>query len=310
MRTTMHLTPARGTRRGRRTRPIAPLALSALAAVVLSAIACDPGDPRDQGTDAGAEPAREEVRRDGSPEAALRETIERSLAAAAAIEDALRPVPLLRPAEEQRLRSHLNAAHVARARALGVRPADQAELRRLEQEGRLILLELSNEYWVVRESARPRAYVTPDVPPLLEKIAERFQARLAELDIPPYRLEITSVLRTAAEQAELRRRNPNAAAGVSSHEFGTTLDIAYEQFAPPLPLPDGLVADAPRGMEPELERVAALALETIGGRKSREMQAFLGHVLIELQNQGDVLVILERLQPVYHITVGRRLAGG
>jgi hypothetical protein len=47
----------------------------------------------------------------------------------------------------------------------------------------------------------------------------------------------------------------------------------------------------------------------VGARKSREMQAFLGHVLIELQAAGDVLVILERLQPVYHITAGRRLAG-
>jgi hypothetical protein len=226
------------------------------------------------------------------------------------VEDALRPVPLLRPAEEQRLRSQLNAAHVARARALGVRPADDDELQAALDQGRLIPLDPSTEHWVVREGAQRRAYVTPDVPPLLVRIAERFQARLAELDIPPYRLEITSVLRTAAEQAELRRRNPNAAAGVSSHEFGTTLDIAYEQFAPPLVIPDGMLAeDAPEQMEAELERVAALALETIGGRKSREMKAFLGHVLMELQAAGDVLVILERLQPVYHITVGRRLAG-
>jgi hypothetical protein len=260
----------------------------------------------------GAEPARERSRSDGEWEeaaTALRETLERSVAAANEVEDALRPVPLLRPAEEQRLRTQLNAAHVARARALGVRPADQRELERLVEQGRLVLLDPSTEHWIVRERARDRAYVTPDVPPLLVDIAERFQARLAEHDIPPYRLEITSVLRTAAEQAELRRRNPNAAAGVSSHEFGTTLDIAYESFAPPLELPDGLVASGPAGMEAELERVAALALETVGARKSREMQAFLGHVLMELQDAGDVLVILERLQPVYHITVGRRLAG-
>jgi hypothetical protein len=283
------------------------LRIAVLAAAVA---ACDADGARDGGPETGAEPAREQARRGGGADAALRETIERSMAAAESVEAALIPVPLLRPAEEQRLRTHLNAAHVARARALGHRPANAAELRALVQAGRLSLLEPSNEYWVVRERARPRAYVTPDVPPLLVEIAQRFQARLAELDIPPYRLEITSVLRTAEEQAELRRRNPNAAAGVSSHEFGTTLDIAYEQFAPPLPVPDGLVADGPSGMEADLERVASLALETIGGRKSREMQAFLGHVLIELQNRGDVLVILERLQPVYHITVGRRLAGG
>jgi hypothetical protein len=282
------------------------------AVLALAALACGPtpdADPADVPT---AEPAREETRgatATASAERALRETIDRSTAAAAAVEDALRPVPLLRPAEEARLRSQLNAAHVARARALGVRPADEAEIRALVAEELLIELDPSNEYWIVRERAQRRAFVTPDVPPLLERIAQRFQARLAEEDIPPYRLEITSVLRTAADQAALRRQNPNAAAGVSSHEFGTTLDIAYESFAPPLQIPDGLVAEASGGMQAELERVAAMALEVIGSRKSREMQAFLGHVLIELQTAGDVLVILERLQPVYHITVGRRLAG-
>jgi hypothetical protein len=282
--------------------------VAALAALLVTA-ACGPAPEAEP----GAEPAREEARgeeRSGEDvrTRALRETLERSVAEANAIEDRLRPIPLLRPAEENRLRTHLNAAHVARARALGVRPANDAELEALVRDGRLVLLDPSNEYWIVRERAQRRAYVTPDVPPLLERIARGFQARLAEHDIPPYRLEITSVLRTAAEQAELRRQNPNAAAGVSSHEFGTTLDIAYESFAPPLELPAGLVADAPPGMEAALERVAALALETIGGRKSREMQAFLGHTLIQLQAAGDVLVILERLQPVYHITVGRRLA--
>jgi len=286
--------------------------LPAYAALLLGAVvACGPDPAMD--AEPGAEPTREEARstpaRGEAEQTALRETLERAMAAATAVEDALRPVPLLRPAEEQRLRTHLNDAHVSRARSLGVRPANQAQIESLVAEGRLVLLEPSTEHWIVRPRAQRRAYVTPDVPPLLVEIAERFQARLAELDIPPYRLEITSVLRTAEEQAELRRRNPNAAAGVSSHEFGTTLDIAYESFAPPFELPTGLLADGPAGMRDELEQVAALALETVGARKSREMQAFLGHVLIELQAAGDVLVILERLQPVYHITVGRRLAG-
>jgi hypothetical protein len=279
--------------------------------VALALAACGPAPGAEPARDGEGRPARQEARA-GEAEraaAALRVTLDRSVEAATAIEDALRPVPLLRPAEEAALRTHLNAAHVARARALGVRPADEAELRALVDAGRLVALEASTPHWVVREQARERAYVTPDVPPLLVRIAERFQATLAEHGIPPYRLEITSVLRTAAEQAALRQRNPNAAAGVSSHEFGTTLDIAYESFAPPLELPDGLVADGPPAMEAELHQVAALALETVGARKSREMQAFLGHALMELQAAGDVLVILERLQPVYHITVGRRLAG-
>lgn len=278
-------------------------------AVTLGLAACTPAPDAEETAEPARETAREEARTAADArDRALRETLARSVAAAEDIENQLRPIPLLRPAHENRLRSHLNAVHVARARALGVRPSDEEELEAMVRDGLLVPLDASNEYWIVREGVQHRAYVTPDVPPLLEKIARGFQARLAEHDIPPYRLEISSVLRTAAEQAELRRRNPNAAAGVSSHEFGTSLDIVYESFAPPLVLPDGLVADAPDGMRPELERVAALALETVGARKSREMKAFLGHVLIERQAAGDVLVILERFQPVYHITVGRRLA--
>jgi hypothetical protein len=36
--------------------------------------------------------------------------------------------------------------------------------------------------------------------------------------------------------------------------------------------------------------------------------AVLGGVLLELQNEGSVMVTLERLQPVYHMTVARRRA--
>lgn len=242
----------------------------------------------------------------GSASADLRTTLDRSLTLADSVEERLRPVPLMRPAEEQALRRYLNDAHVARARSLGVRPADAAEVRALTESGGLVRLEDSTSQWIVRDGAS--AWVTPDTRALLQRIAERFQAALAERGLPAYRLEVTSALRTAADQAALRRRNPNAAAGTSSHEFGTTLDIAYEAFAPPSPLPPGLVPDgAPESVLPDLERVASLALESVSGRKSRELKTYLADVLTELQSAGDVLVILERQQPVFHITLGRAL---
>lgn len=258
-----------------------------------------------------ADPAAEQQAGDAPPPAAdpaLAATLRRSLALADSVEDLLRPVPLMTPAQESRLRQHLNAAHVARARALGIRPADEAEIPRRLADGSLVRLEDSTRHWIVRRGAADRAIVTPDTRRLLVRIAERFQDHLEERGLPPYRLEVTSVLRTAAGQAALRRRNPNAAAGVSSHEFGTTLDIAYEAFAPPSPLPEGLVpADAERPSRPHLEQVAALALESVSARKSRELTAFLADVLTAMQSEGLVLVILERQQPVFHVTLGRRL---
>ena len=124
----------------------------------------------------------------------------------------------------------------------------------------------------------------------------------------PYRFEVTSAFRSAADQARLRRTNDNAARGVSTHEFGTTVDIAYFSFATPAELPAGLIADGPAWLRPYQEAMARAALETVAGQKSRELQKILGDVLRDAQSDGQVLVTLERLQPVYHITVARRLA--
>lgn len=107
----------------------------------------------------------------------------------------------------------------------------------LVQAGRLVQLEDSAGHWVVREGASP-AYVVPDVRELLRILGERFHRRLAEMDLPPYRFEVTSSLRTTERQQRLREANPNAAAGVSSHEFGTTVDVSYAAFAPPAERPE------------------------------------------------------------------------
>jgi hypothetical protein len=113
---------------------------------------------------------------------------------------------------------------------------------------------------------------------------------------PPYRLEVTSVLRTPEGQAALRETNPNAASGVSTHEFGTSLDVAYSGYAAP--------GSATAPQDPA-ERITALALERVAARYSRELQKVLGDVLREMQSEGLVMVTLERQQPVYHLTVAR-----
>lgn len=240
--------------------------------------------------------------------AALRQTLERATARADSIEAELRPQPLLTPAEEAGLRRFSNAAHVARARALGVSVEDEAGLEAALADGRLVALEASTRHWIVREEGVSRGLVTPATRALLEEVADRFHAELEGRGLPPYRLEVSSALRTPAAQAALRARNPNAARGVSAHQFGTTVDIAYEAFAPPLELPSGLLPDdVPEDLRTQLEAVAALALESVAARKSRELKALLGHVLRDLQEEGAVLVTLERQQPVYHITVARRV---
>jgi len=240
-------------------------------------------------------------------ERVLSETIRRADRLAGSADRILRPLPVMTPAEEEALRRFRNAAHVARARALGVRALSDEVTDSLLATGQLIQLEDSTHHWIVRRGSSP-AYVVPHMRTLLEVLGTRFQERLAEMELPPYRLEVTSALRTTARQAELRRSNANAAAGVSSHEFGTTVDLSYAAFAPPADPPGEILVGIPNEFAPHVERIVDLALESVSARKSRELGAIFSQVLREAQAEGLALVIYERQQTVYHLTVARALA--
>jgi hypothetical protein len=156
----------------------------------------------------------------------------------------------------------------------------------------------------VRRLDRSKPLLMPGARDVLDEIGRRFQERLAGMGLPRYRIEVTSVLRTAQQQADLRRTNPNAA-GETTHSYATTFDIAYSAFAPPpepLLEPDFSLRDDERHVALHL---AAVHVELVAARRSRELMAILGEVLITMQREGSVMVTLERLQPVYHITVRR-----
>jgi hypothetical protein len=244
-------------------------------------------------------------------EIALSETIRRADRLAGSADRILSPRPVMTPGQEEALRRYQNGEHVARARRLGVRISDEAVLDSLIAAGRLIELEDSTEHWIVRRGASP-AYVLPDLRALLTVVGERFQQRLAELELPAYRLEVTSATRTSSRQEDLRDGNANAAAGVSSHEFGATVDVSYAAFAPPAVRPAEVFTDLPDELRPHLlphvERLVDLAFESVSARKSRELAAILSRVLEEAQAEGIALVIYERQQTVYHLTVARGIA--
>ncbi|HEX7090099.1 MAG TPA: DUF5715 family protein [Longimicrobiales bacterium] len=317
-----------------RVRNVAAALAAALACATANACAQEPEPPSRAATPAATQ---ERIER------ALGRALDRITARADSIDDVFQPVPFLTASQEAVLRSRPNREHVARARRLGIpRTADAAERDRLLRAGDLVVLEDSTRYWVVRELEDSSPLVVPDTRALLVELGRRFQARLAAMGVPPFRLEVTSVLRTAEDQAALRATNPNAASGVSSHEFGTTVDVAYSGFAAPVSVrpadvddgaDDGAVGagdagvqagaaasgvpgaaadgapDAVPWLEPYLRRIEASMLERVAARRSGELKAILGHVLREMQAEGKVLVTLERQQPVYHLTVARRLEG-
>lgn len=223
------------------------------------------------------------------------------------IDGIFQPLPLLRPAQEAALRRFDNDAQLVAARRLGIGAnTPRAALERLVADGRLVRLADSTEHWTVRRLDHSSPYLTLDAAAALREIAQRFHRALAQIGLPAYRLEVTSALRSADDQAALRRTNVNAAAGESTHQYATTFDVAYSAFAPPAaPVIRPAIPEAP-WLDPHLAWVAGSLAETVAARRSRELMAILGNVLIEMQNEGKVMVTLERLQPVYHLTVARR----
>jgi hypothetical protein len=214
----------------------------------------------------------------------------------------LRRVQNLTGQENATLRQDVNARQLASAQSLARRVTSGIEP--LVASGQLVNLAEDTPLWVVRELGYSVPYVTPDAHAMLEELGQRFHARLDSLGIPRFRLDITSVLRTPEDQARLRRSNRNAASTESTHEFGTTVDVAYRRFAPPADHPGAAVA------VPELRAHAdSLMIET-GRLRGAELQAVLGRVLLEMRREGKLLVIMERSQTVYHMTVAKRLGGG
>lgn len=225
----------------------------------------------------------------------------------AAIDSIFQPLPLLRPAQEEALRQFRYQDQLARARTLGVsRNPSPEELETLHREERLIPLE-DTDYWIVRDLEYSQPLVVPGVRALLREIGERFHARLAQLDLPAYRMEVSSVLRAAEDQAALRQVNPNAVQGVSTHEYGTSLDVLYSAFAAPAAPVVAIEAAEASWLEPYLRRYAEAKAERVAGRRAMELKAILGEVLLEVQQEGLVMVTLERRQPVFHLTLAHEL---
>ena len=253
---------------------------------------------------AAPEPAAPTEPGDAVAEARSRAALEKRLGE---IEAGVQRLPGLIGSIRQDMRLHLNAAHVAAARSNGVGPVrDSAHLAALVDRGALVQLPESTEWWMLRDLNDSLPYVTPGTKAAMEEVGRRFHARLDEHGLPPFRLDITSVLRTSDQQSALQRRNPNAADTTSSHEFGTTLDVAYLSFAAPQSLDHrSLAAELDGQVSPTLGVEMTIRLEGLAKLHAPHLEGELGAVLQQLERDGMVLPLRERSQPVYHITVAR-----
>lgn len=110
------------------------------------------------------------------------------------------------------------------------RMRDYAMILRFRRAGLLVPLSAStSDYYLYRISPKYR-YLRPWAKLFLTRLSRQYHARFGR------RLRVTALVRTAAFQRSLRRRNVNAAAAFgasrSSHLTGATLDISKRFMAP------------------------------------------------------------------------------
>ena len=167
----------------------------------------------------------------------------------------------------------MNDTHLAAAQAIGIKPlACRADVENASRE--LVYIESCPAY-DVEPLTHSSPLLVPEAAALLKEIGESFQDSLVRHHYSPYKIIVTSVLRTDEDVKGLSRRNINASKR-SVHCYGTTVDVTYKRFQ---------CLD-----EDEAETSQA------------KLKAVLGEVLRDLKAQGRCYVKHEVKQACFHIT--------
>lgn len=136
-----------------------------------------------------------------------------------------------------------------------------------------------NPFYHVNRLTHSIPYLVPRAATLLTEISRAFVDSLASKGLPFHKVVVTSVLRTRNDVERLRRINHNASEN-SCHQYGTTFDIAYNQFIR-VQDPDG----------PEQPQTWGVTLKSV-----------LAEVLEDQRLAGTCYVKYERKQACFHIT--------
>ena len=173
----------------------------------------------------------------------------------------------------------MNDVQLEVAQAIGVPPVkDREEAEKLKTK--LVRLEATDTY-VVDSLTYSIPYLIPSAKELLDDIGRIFQDSLSAKGLNPYKLVITSVLRTEEDVTALGKRNINASEN-STHRYGTTFDLSYWRYVKIPELRGRPYEDVP----PEY------------------LRATLSQVLKDIHDQGDRCYIkYEKKQNCFHITV-------
>ena len=173
----------------------------------------------------------------------------------------------------------LNDTQLAVAQAIGVPPVANREAAE-KIKSKLVKLEDTDTY-MIDSLTYSIPYLIPSAKTLLDDIGRVFQDSLSSKGLNPYKLVVTSVLRTEDDVARLRKGNINATE-VSTHSYGTTFDLSYWRY---VKIPD-LRGRPYEDVPPEY------------------LRAVLSQVLKDFHDRPNTCFVkYERQQNCFHVTV-------
>ena len=174
----------------------------------------------------------------------------------------------------------LNDTQLEEARRIGI---PTVEDREAAEQMKKRLVEITDEdLYILGDLTHSIPFLIPEAARLLERIGLNFRDSLAAKGLNPYKLVVTSVLRTEEDVRKLRKGNLNASEN-STHRFGTTFDLSYWRFV----------------QVPELR---GRAYEEV---RPEYLRATLSQVLKDLHDEKACFVKYEKKQACFHITVRR-----
>jgi len=205
------------------------------------------------------------------------------------------------PGMEMELRKYLLPAHLRAVRSGDIQPLSQdSDINDFIKKGLLVPLDPgADDFYFFYNVPQKYRYATITTKKGLDMVVNRFQEKLRQkAPVPPVKIAVSSVLRPGAYQKNLKGSNKNAS-DESTHSYGRSFDIFYDDFYVILPVYDKI----PWLAEPIFEQFRKKCGFMLGDSLRRQFRAVLSDTLIELQNEGILYAIFEKRQSCYHITI-------
>ncbi|MCL2026012.1 MAG: DUF5715 family protein [Leptospirales bacterium] len=200
--------------------------------------------------------------------------------------------------KEEILRKYLFNEHYAAVRKTGMKPVTTAaEIPSFVEKKLLVPVKAdANSLFYFYGLKEDNRFLAPATLNSLNKVCANFNKKLEDLKLPPVKIALSSALRPGDYQENLRKDNQNAAL-ISTHSYGMSFDIFYDDYYVVLPTLNLNVV--PDEIADKLRRRFGFIL---GDSLRRQLRTILFQTLIDMQETGEIYVTAEKNQRCYHIT--------